>query len=47
MKDYRLAVGHSLYKGGDMMVTYSDLIQFTVLIVEIVTICFIVFSDKN
>ena len=37
----------SLSKGGDNMVTYSELIQFVIMLTEIITLCYIIFKDKK
>ncbi|WP_408605241.1 putative holin-like toxin [Anaerovorax odorimutans] len=37
-QDYRLAVGHSR-KGVIVMITYSELFQFGLLIVAIISLC--------
>lgn len=39
--------GFSLNKGGDTMVTYGELIQFVIMLTEVITLCYLVFNNKN
>ena len=38
-EDYRLAVQSLSAKGGDAMVTYSELFQFCLVIIGVITLC--------
>ena len=40
-EDYRLAVQSLSAKGGMSMVTYADLFQYSLVIIGIITLCFL------
>jgi len=44
-RNCRWRLGHS--KGGDVMVTYEELFALGMLIVAIITLCYLVFKSKD